>query len=128
MCCSVFLLSPHRLEAQLRYVREMGLNTIRQEGKLEPDDFYDATDRLGILVMPGWCCCDHWEHWKSWKPEDYKVAEASLRDQLYRLRNHACLLGWLTLAGLEVDELARHRHAQPAAQRAAAGVRARPAG
>ena len=38
----------------MRYVREMGLNTIRQEGKLEPDAFYDRADELGILIMPIW--------------------------------------------------------------------------
>ena len=25
----------------------------------------------GILVMAGWCCCDHWEHWPNWKPQDF---------------------------------------------------------
>ena len=33
-----------RCEAELRYVREMGLNTIRLEGKLETDEFYDLAD------------------------------------------------------------------------------------
>jgi len=88
-------LRAQRLEAQLRYVREMGLNTIRQEGKLEPDDFYDATDRLGILVMPGWCCCDQWEKWDKWDPEDHSVGPASLRDQLLRLRTHPSIFVWL---------------------------------
>ena len=54
-----------QIDAHMRYVREMGLNTIRQEGKLEPDAFYDRADELGILVMPGWCCCDIWEMWES---------------------------------------------------------------
>jgi exo-1,4-beta-D-glucosaminidase len=88
-------LSPHRLEAQLRYVREMGLNTIRQEGKLETDDFYEATDRLGILVMAGWCCCDQWEKWDKWDAENYTVGPASLRDQLRRLRTHPSIFVWL---------------------------------
>ncbi|MGE5326399.1 MAG: glycoside hydrolase family 2 protein [Deltaproteobacteria bacterium] len=86
---------PEKTEAEIRYTRDMHLNTIRLEGKLETEQFFQLCDRYGILVLAGWCCCDHWEHWKSWKPEDYKVAEESLRDQLYRLRNHACLLGWL---------------------------------
>jgi exo-1,4-beta-D-glucosaminidase len=88
-------LTPQRLEAQLRYVREMGLNTIRQEGKLETDDFYDATDRLGILVMPGWCCCDQWEKWDKWDAENYTVGPDSLRDQLLRLRTHPSIFVWL---------------------------------
>ena len=48
----------------------MGLNTVRLEGKLENDHFLDFADRNGILIMAGWCCCDHWEKWDKWKPED----------------------------------------------------------
>lgn len=84
-----------RLEAEMRYVREMGLNTIRLEGKLESDLFYDLADEYGILVMPGWCCCDQWERWDEWDEEDYRVAPASLRDQILRLRNHPSVLVWL---------------------------------
>jgi exo-1,4-beta-D-glucosaminidase len=84
-----------RLEAELRYTREMGLNTIRLEGKLETDEFYDLADRYGILVMAGWCCCDQWEKWKEWDEEDHRVGPASLRDQILRLRNHPSVLVWL---------------------------------
>ena len=87
--------STERLEAELRYVREMGLNTIRLEGKLETDEFYDLADRYGILLMPGWCCCDQWEMWDKWDAEDHRVAPASLRDQLLRLRNHPSVFVWL---------------------------------
>ena len=87
--------SRERLEAQFRYVKEMGLNTIRLEGKLESDDFFDLADRYGILVMAGWCCCDHWEHWSNWTPEDRAVSVASLTDQILRLRNHPSVLVWL---------------------------------
>jgi exo-1,4-beta-D-glucosaminidase len=86
---------PERLDAQMRYVREMGLNTIRPEGKLETDEFYEAADRHGILLMPGWCCCDQWEMWDKWDAEDHRVAPASLRDQILRLRNHPSILVWL---------------------------------
>ena len=87
--------SAARLEAELAYVRDMGLNTIRLEGKLETDEFYDLADRLGILLMPGWCCCDQWEMWKKWDAEDHRVAPASLQSQLLRLRNHPSVLVWL---------------------------------
>ena len=49
----------------------------------------------GILVMPGWCCCDQWEQWDKWDAEDHRVAPASLRDQILRLRNHPSVLAWL---------------------------------
>src|SRR5438094_435157 len=87
--------SPARLEAEFRYVKEMGLNTIRTEGKLENDAFYDLADREGILVMPGWCCCDQWELWDKWDAENYTVGPSSLRDQLLRLRNHPSIFVWL---------------------------------
>lgn len=84
-----------RLRDQIRMVRDMHLNTIRLEGKLETEEFFHLADENGILVMLGWCCCDHWEHWNEWKPEDLTIATASLRAQLLRLRAHASLLVWL---------------------------------
>jgi exo-1,4-beta-D-glucosaminidase len=74
---------------------DMGMNTVRLEGKLEPELFYETADQLGILVMAGWCCCDHWEHWGNWAPEDFEIAKASLRDQMYRLRGHPSMVMWL---------------------------------
>ena len=87
--------SPERLDADLAYVRDMGLNTIRLEGRLDHDEFFDKTDKLGILVMPGWTCCDAWERWKTWKGDQRKVAAASLTDQIGRLRNHPSVFVWL---------------------------------
>jgi exo-1,4-beta-D-glucosaminidase len=85
----------HRLKDQFRLVEDMNLNTIRLEGKLETEDFFRIADHDGILVMLGWCCCDHWEHWKDWTAEDLAIATASLKSQMLRLRQHASLLVWL---------------------------------
>jgi exo-1,4-beta-D-glucosaminidase len=84
-----------RLQDEFRYVRDMGLNTVRLEGKLETQEFFDLTDHEGILVMAGWCCCDFWERWNRWKPQDFEIAQQSLRDQIYRLRSHPSLVMWL---------------------------------
>jgi len=84
-----------RLRDELRYVQDMGLNTIRLEGKLEAKEFFDLADERGVLLIAGWCCCDHWEHWPNWKPQDFTIAEQSLRDQIYRLRGHPSLVAWL---------------------------------
>ncbi|MBZ5572486.1 MAG: glycosyl hydrolase family 2 [Acidobacteriia bacterium] len=86
---------PQRLQDELRYVQDMGLNTIRLEGMLETKEFLEATDRNGILVIAGWICCSHWEHWANWKPQDFVIAEQSLRDQIYRLRGHPSMLLWM---------------------------------
>jgi exo-1,4-beta-D-glucosaminidase len=84
-----------RLRAQFSYVEDLGLNTIRLEGKLETKEFFDLADERGILVLAGWCCCDAWEKWPNWRAEDFQIAEQSLRDQIYRLRSHPSLLVWL---------------------------------
>ena len=84
-----------RMADEFRYVQDMGLNTVRLEGKLEPDEFFDMADQLGVLVMAGWCCCDFWEQWPKWNDKHFDIARASLRDQIYRLRSHPSLLIWL---------------------------------
>jgi exo-1,4-beta-D-glucosaminidase len=87
--------SSKRLDADLNYVRDMGLNTIRLEGRIDRDEFYEKTDRLGILVMPGWTCCDAWERWNNWKQDQRKIAAESLRSQIRVLRNHPSVFVWL---------------------------------
>jgi exo-1,4-beta-D-glucosaminidase len=87
--------SSKRLDTDLDYVRDMGLNTIRLEGRIDREEFYEKTDRLGILVMPGWTCCDAWEQWDKWKEEQHKIAGESLRSQIRVLRNHPSVLVWL---------------------------------
>lgn len=84
-----------RMQDEMRLVRNLGLNTIRLEGKLETDEFFDLADRYGILVMAGWCCCDHWEHWDKWTQADHEISKTSLASQIQRLRSHASLLVWL---------------------------------
>lgn len=91
---------PRRLEDQLRYVRDLGLNTIRTEGKLEHDEFYDLADRYGIMILPGWECCDKWEPWSGWGGDewtaaDLPVAAGSMRSEARRLRNHPSVLAFL---------------------------------
>ena len=88
-------LDESRREAEFRYVKEMGLNTIRLEGKLEDESFMERADRDGILIMVGWCCCDAWEKWGKWNDENRRVSVESLRDQLLRLRTHPSILVWL---------------------------------
>jgi exo-1,4-beta-D-glucosaminidase len=86
--------SSKKVDADLEYTKHMGLNAIRLEGKIDRKEFFDKTDRLGILVMPGWICCDTWEHWDSWTPETKKIAAASLVDQIKSLRTHPSVFVW----------------------------------
>ena len=54
---------PKRMETEFSYVRNLGLNSLRLEGKLESERFYDLADRDGIMILAGWECCDKWESW-----------------------------------------------------------------
>jgi exo-1,4-beta-D-glucosaminidase len=87
--------SLERLDADLHYVRDMGLNTIRLEGRIDQEELFTKADQLGILVMPGWTCCDAWERWRIWGPEQHRIAAGSLRSQIRILRNHPSVFVWL---------------------------------
>ena len=87
--------SKQRLRQEFRYVQHLHLNTVRLEGKIESDDFFNLADEMGILVMAGWCCCDIWEKWDRWQPDTHTIATESLRSQLLRLRTHPSVLVWL---------------------------------
>jgi exo-1,4-beta-D-glucosaminidase len=84
-----------RLRNEFEYVRDMNLNTIRLEGKMEDDEFFRLADEKGILIMAGWCCCDLWEEWEKWQGDQLAVATDSVRSQGLRLRSHPSLLMWL---------------------------------
>ena len=91
---------PKRMEAEFSYVRNLGLNTIRSEGKLEDSRFYDLADRDGIMILPGWECCDKWESaaktgGEPWDAADEQVAAASMASEARLLRNHPSVIGFL---------------------------------
>jgi exo-1,4-beta-D-glucosaminidase len=91
---------PKRMEAEFSYVVNLGLNTIRSEGKLEDARFYDLADSNGIMVLAGWECCDKWESWaktggEPWDAADEKIAAASMASEARLLRNHPSVIGFL---------------------------------
>ena len=91
---------PGRMEAEFSYIVNLGLNTIRSEGKLEDARFYDLADRAGLMILAGWECCDKWESWAStggepWGDADEKVAAASMASEARLLRNHPSVIGFL---------------------------------
>ncbi|MCX4904685.1 sugar-binding domain-containing protein [Streptomyces sp. NBC_00878] len=90
------------VEDRLKYALDLGLNTIRLEGHIEPDEFFDLADRYGILTLPGWECCDKWEgdnngeeRGDKWTAADYPVAKASMAAEAARLRNHPSVISFL---------------------------------
>ena len=91
----LFRWSSAKLDADLAYVRDMGMNTIRLEGRIDREEFFAKADRLGILVMPGWTCCDAWERWSKWGNEQHAVSAESLKSQIRILRQHPSVFVWL---------------------------------
>ena len=100
-----------RIEAQLAYVKHMGLNAVRLEGFWgSGQDLYDIADREGILLMAGWSCQWEWEDYLG-KPvderyggvlseADQELVTASLRDQVRWLRNHPSIFTWALASDL----------------------------
>ncbi|HCT77791.1 MAG TPA: hypothetical protein DGT23_14610, partial [Micromonosporaceae bacterium] len=82
------------VEDKVKATLDLGLNTIRLEGHLEPDEFFEMTDRLGVLVIAGWECCNKWEA-GGWTSADYAVAKGSMSAEAERLRNHPSVISFL---------------------------------
>jgi exo-1,4-beta-D-glucosaminidase len=87
--------SNERIDNDLKYLKHMGLNTLRMEAPRGSDYIFDRCDEEGILLMVGWCCCSSWENWNRWTPHITEIAEQSWRDQITRLRNHPSVFDWL---------------------------------
>ncbi|MUH34623.1 glycoside hydrolase family 2 [Zobellia amurskyensis] len=102
----LLLMDTHEnIEAQVKYVKQMNLNTIRLEGFWGKDHkLYDLCDEYGILLMVGWSC--HWEHeihmgvpvnerfGGVYKPEDIDHVAQAWEDQVIWLRNHPSIFVW----------------------------------
>ncbi|MDQ1484606.1 MAG: exo,4-beta-D-glucosaminidase [Actinomycetota bacterium] len=103
-CPDIFLRYDHqRLVDELTYTVEMGLNAIRLEGKLENPEFYELANQFGVMVMPGWECCNKWEaHAGSgtasgaapWSEQDFLIARRSMASEARLLRNHPSVLSF----------------------------------
>ncbi|HET6733800.1 MAG TPA: beta galactosidase jelly roll domain-containing protein [Mycobacterium sp.] len=90
----LFADDPSRDEAVLQYVKDLGLNMIRFEGKFPGERLVERADELGIPLMFGWMCCNQWEKWPQWDDEDNRVAQDSLRSQIEMIRRHASAFVW----------------------------------
>jgi exo-1,4-beta-D-glucosaminidase len=84
----------NRDAAILGYVKDLGLNMIRLEGKFPGDHIAEMADEMGIPLMYGWMCCNQWEKWSQWDAEDTRVAQDSLRSQIEGLRSHPSVFVW----------------------------------
>jgi exo-1,4-beta-D-glucosaminidase len=79
--------SPADISKQIALMKAMGVNTIRLEGHLMPDDFYRQMDAAGILINAGYQCCDFWES-TSYTSADQATYQLSAQSLGQTLRNH----------------------------------------
>jgi len=87
--------SKERQEQEIRLYRDMNMNIVRSEGKMEDDNFYALCDKYGLLVMTGWMCCGAWQYPENWDAAKRQVAMASDSSVMYWLRNKPSLMVWL---------------------------------
>jgi exo-1,4-beta-D-glucosaminidase len=110
---------PEKDEAQIRYVKEMNLNSLRFEGVWGNNHhIYDLCDENGILLMVGWSCQWEWPDYLGMElkikpgdenlpinegvdlyavkltPDEETLLSNYLRDQVKWLRNHPSIFTW----------------------------------
>jgi exo-1,4-beta-D-glucosaminidase len=73
---------------QIALMKNMGLNTIRLEGHLMPDDFFQQMDAAGILINAGFQCCDAWQAGGALTSAQFSVVQNSAQTVGENLRNH----------------------------------------
>ncbi len=97
----------HSLDAQLDYVKDMGLNAIRLEGFWgNSEEMYRLADQKGIMILVGWSCQWEWENLIKKKcdanyggiltPEEINLMSEAWRDQIVWLRNHPSIIAWFS--------------------------------
>ncbi|KAG5208097.1 Exo-beta-D-glucosaminidase [Trichophyton interdigitale] len=92
-----------RITTIFQYILDMGMNTVRLEGKQEHPELYDIADKMGLMIMSGWECCDHWEGWKyntegfgrPWTDVDYPIANSSMLHEAAMMQTHPSMLAFL---------------------------------
>lgn len=97
--------TPESIETQIRYVKDMGLNTIRLETIWGKDQtFFDLCDQYGILTMVGWSCQWEWDNYLGTSCDEFGGAQSEsdiellseyLKNQITWLRNHPSIFVWM---------------------------------
>lgn len=87
--------SAEKQEQMMRLYRDMNMNILRSEGKMEDENFYRLCDKYGMLLMTGWMCCGAWQYPENWDAAKRATAMASDSSVMYWLRDHPSLLVWL---------------------------------
>lgn len=96
--------NPRTDEIQVKYVKDMNLNSIRFENVWgTSQDIYELCDRHGLLALVGWSCQWEWENYLGSPVDEYggvitehdmDLIAQSLKDQILWLRNHPSIIAW----------------------------------
>ena len=106
---------PEKFEAIVMYMLDIGLNTIRLEGHFEHPELYEITDRLGLMVLGGFQCCNKWEAWDYndhfepldiWDDADYADANATIIHETKIIQPHPSMLGFLVGSDFQPNDRA----------------------
>lgn len=81
--------------AVVQYLKDMGLNAIRDEGIFFDDRLIDLLDENGLMYMGGWTCCSKWQEPAQYSDHDLEVVSESLTSQLRELRVHPSMIAWM---------------------------------
>lgn len=104
-----------RFEAIVKYMLDIGLNTIRLEGHFEHPELYEITNRLGLMVLSGFQCCNKWEAWDYndhfepldiWDDADYADANATIIHETKLIQPHPSMLGFLVGSDFQPNDRA----------------------
>ncbi|KAH8690116.1 putative glycosyl hydrolase [Talaromyces proteolyticus] len=83
---------------------DLGMNTVRLEGKQEHPELFEIADEIGLMIMPGWECCDWWEGWTyntdvpsyvRFNEHDYWIANYSMLHEASMMQTHPSILTFL---------------------------------
>ena len=81
-----------RMEAEMRLTAQSGVNLVRlwAGGIVESDRFYELCDEYGLLVWQ-----EFWMTGDTRHPDDPGLYLDNVRQQVKRIRSHACLAHWV---------------------------------
>jgi len=96
--------TPESNERQVKYVRDMNMNTIRFENIWgTSSNIYDLCDRYGILALVGWSCQWEWQVYLGTPDDEFGCIRSEddmnlltrfFNDQVLWLRNHPSIIAW----------------------------------
>lgn len=102
---------PEEYERDILRMKELGYNTLRKHIKIEPEAFYYACDRLGMLVVQDMVNSGGYDYLRDTvlptvgfkkrsdthrrnSPKRKEFFEQHVRNTLAHLHNHPCIVGW----------------------------------